>query len=74
MKAEEKLARKKNNKAEVKSLSRTKAREFPMTRHTNLKMRLRNHIVTRKEEEFPAEDKMLEEVLLEEEEEAEGDK
>jgi hypothetical protein len=45
-----------------------------MTRHTNPKMRLRNHIVTRKEEEFPEEDKMVEEVFPEEEEEAEEEK
>jgi hypothetical protein len=41
-----------------------------MTRHKNPNMRLRNHIVTRKEEEIPKEDKMVEEVLTEEEEEA----
>jgi hypothetical protein len=40
-----------------------------MTRHKNPKMRLRNHIVTCKEEEVLKEDKMVEEVLPEEEEE-----
>ena len=51
-----------------------KARELPMTRHIILRMRLRNHTVTRKEEEFPMEDRVVEEVLLEEEEEEEDDK
>jgi uncharacterized protein YjbK len=74
LKAEEKLARKKTNEAEVEAQSQTKAREFPMTRHKNPKMRLRNHIVTQKEEEVPEEDKIVEEVLLEEEEEAKEEK
>jgi hypothetical protein len=42
-----------------------------MTRHINPKTRLRNHIVTQKAEEFTKEDKVVEEVLLEEEEEIE---
>jgi hypothetical protein len=42
-----------------------------MTRHKNPKMRLRNHIVTQKEDEVPEEDTMVEEVLLEKEAEEE---
>jgi hypothetical protein len=38
-----------------------------MTRHINPKTRLRNHIVTQKEEEVLEEDRVVEEVLLEEE-------
>jgi hypothetical protein len=41
-----------------------------MTRHINPKMRLGNCTVTQKEKEVPEEDKEVEEVLLEEEEEA----
>jgi hypothetical protein len=41
LKAEEKLARKQISEVEVEA--RTKAREFPMTRHIKPKMRLRNH-------------------------------
>jgi hypothetical protein len=74
LKAEEKLARKQASEVEVESQSRTKARELPMIRHKNPKMRLRNHIVTRKEEEVLEEDNMVGEVLLEEEEEAEEEK
>jgi hypothetical protein len=36
-------------------------------------MRLRNHTITQKEEEVPEGDQVVEEVLLEEEEEAEGE-
>jgi hypothetical protein len=42
-----------------------------MTEHTSLRMRLRNHTITRNEEEVPEEDKMVEETLLEEEAEEE---
>jgi hypothetical protein len=74
LKAEEKLARKQNQRGRGRSPVPNKGKGFPMTRHKNPKMRLRNHIVTRKEEEVPEEDKMVEEVLPEEEEEAEEEK
>jgi hypothetical protein len=38
-----------------------------MTRHINLNMRLRTHTITRKEEEVLEEDRVVEEVLPEEE-------
>jgi hypothetical protein len=45
-----------------------------MTRHINSRTRLRNHIVTQKEEEVPEEDRMVEEFLLEGEEGIEDEK
>jgi hypothetical protein len=39
--------------------------------HINLRMRLRNHTVTQKEEEAPKKDRLVEETLLEEEAEEE---
>ena len=45
-----------------------------MKKNISIRMRLRNHIVTWKEEEFPKEDKMVEEFIPEEEEEAEEEK
>jgi hypothetical protein len=47
-----------------------KARELPMIMHKNRRMGLRSHTITQKEEGVPKEDKVVEEVLLEEEEEA----
>ena len=38
-----------------------------MIEHIILRMRLKNHIVTRKEEKIPEEDKVVEENILEEE-------
>jgi hypothetical protein len=55
---------------ETEAEAQAKEREFPMIRHKNPKMGLRNHTVTQKEEEIPEEDKVVEEVLLEEEEES----
>jgi hypothetical protein len=45
-----------------------------MIRHKNPNMGLRNHTDTIKEEGVPEEDKVVEEVLLEEEQEVEEDK
>jgi hypothetical protein len=45
-----------------------------MTRYINPKMRLITCTVTRKEEEVPKEDRVVEEVLPKEEEEAEKEK
>jgi hypothetical protein len=46
-----------------------------MTRHRSPKVRLRNHIVTLKEEEVPEGDRLVVETLfLEEDEEVEEDK
>jgi hypothetical protein len=46
-----------------------------MIRHKSPRLRLKNHIVTQKEEEVPEGDNMVEEILfLEEEEEAEEEK
>jgi hypothetical protein len=45
-----------------------------MTRHINPKMRLRNHIVTQKEEEVLEEDKVVEEIILEEEDRLEEER
>jgi hypothetical protein len=42
-----------------------------MARHINPKMRLRTRTITRKEEEVPKEDRVVEEVIPEEEEEVE---
>jgi hypothetical protein len=74
LKVEEKLAKEKSSEAEVEAQPQTKEGEFPMTRHINPKMRLRNHTITWKEEEVPEEDRVVEEVLLEEEEETEEEK
>jgi hypothetical protein len=45
-----------------------------MKRHINPKTKLRNHIVTQKGEEVHEEDRVVEDVLLEEKEEAEEEK
>jgi hypothetical protein len=45
-----------------------------MIRHRNPKMGLRNHTITPKDEEVPEGDKVVEGVLLEEEEETEEEK
>jgi hypothetical protein len=42
-----------------------------MTKHISLRTRLRNHTITRNEEEVHEEDRMVEETLLEEEAEKE---
>jgi hypothetical protein len=42
-----------------------------VTKHINLGMRLRNHTITRNEEEVPGKDMVVEETLLEEEVEEE---
>jgi hypothetical protein len=68
------LPKNKANREEVKAQPQTKAGEIPMTEHTSLKMRLRNHKVTWKEEEVPEKDRVVEEVLLEEVEEEEEEK
>jgi hypothetical protein len=54
------LAKKKSNEVEVKSQHRTKAREFPMTRHIIPRMRLKLHTVTWKEEGVPEGDRVVE--------------
>jgi hypothetical protein len=71
LKAEEKLVKKKTSEGEVKAQSQEKARDLPMTKHINLKTRLRNHTITWKEEKILEEDRVVEEILLEEEEEEE---
>jgi hypothetical protein len=45
-----------------------------MKRHIKPRMRLRNHTVTQKVEEVSEGDKVVEEILLEEEEEGEEEK
>jgi hypothetical protein len=46
-----------------------------MTRHRSPRLRMKNHIITRKEEEVPEGDRVVEENLfLEEEEEVEEEK
>jgi hypothetical protein len=46
-----------------------------MIRHKSPRVRLKNHIVTQKEEEVPEGDRVVEEIIfLEEEEEAEEEK
>ena len=52
---------------EAKDWSQEKARDLTMTEHISLRMRLRNHTITQNKEEFPEEDRMVEETLLEEE-------
>jgi hypothetical protein len=67
------LARKQSQRGRGKISNPTKGKG-PMTKSISLRMRVRNHIVTWKEAEFTEEDRVVQQVLLEEEGEAEEEK
>jgi hypothetical protein len=60
LKAEENLDRKQNQQGRGRTPTLNKGKGVSMTRHINPKTRLRNQIVTRKEEEVLEEDRVVE--------------
>jgi hypothetical protein len=73
LKEEEKLEKMKSQRRRGRSINRGK--ELPMPRHIIPKVRLKNHMVTQKEEEVPKGDGVVEEIIfLEKEEEAKQEK
>jgi hypothetical protein len=64
LKEKEKLARKQSQQGRGRSPAPNKGKGVSHDKHINPRMKLKNHTVTRKEEEDPEEEKVVEGFLL----------